>query len=76
MMLVMTVSLVTGLKVRAATDSTKISLTKTTISVKKGITEKIKVKNKPTVFADAKEKHGMRYTQYRGFGLCTAQIKW
>ncbi len=47
MMLVMTVSLVTGLKVRATDGSSKISLNKTAISLKKGITEKVTVKNKP-----------------------------
>ena len=48
MMLVMIISLVTGLKVQAADGSGKIALNKISISVKKGITGKITVKNKPT----------------------------
>ncbi len=59
MMSVMIVSLVTGLKVQAAADSGKIALNKTSISVKKGITEKITVKNKPAgakIFWSSKNK--------------------
>lgn len=59
MMLVMIVSLVTGLKVQAADGSGKIALNNINISVKKGITGKITVINKPTgakVFWSSKNK--------------------
>lgn len=48
MMLVMAVSLVPVLNGQAAVSSNKISLNKTSISVKEGITRKITVKNKPS----------------------------
>lgn len=47
MMLVMAVSLVPVLNGQAAVSTNKISLNKTSISVKEGITGKITVKNKP-----------------------------
>ena len=59
MMLVMIISLVTGLKVQVADGSGKIALNKISISVKKGITGKITVKNKPTgakIFWSSKNK--------------------
>lgn len=48
LVIIIILPLIISLHIQAINTSDKIALSKTSISVKKGITEKIKVRNKPT----------------------------